>query len=246
MMFPKKQFGLLVLLVVLFGSFAFTTSASASSTPCGSNYVVLKGDTLRIIATKCDTTVFALMLANPQITNANLIYPGQVFVLPGAFFKDAQGNDIYVVARGDTLKELAARFNTTMSKLLALNPVIKDANLIYEGQRLMISSVIAPPLPSGHTYIIQPGDTLRKIADRVGSTVNAILQVNPQITNENLIYAGKLLTLPNNVTTYIVQPGDTLKKIATMFGTTVESLLKLNPQITNANLIYVYQVLKIW
>ncbi len=245
-MFPKMQFRSLVLLAVLVGSLAFTIPASAGSMPCGSNYTVIKGDTLRKIATRCGTTVFALMLANPQISNANVIYPGQVFVLPGALIKDANGNDIYIVARGDTLKELAARFNTTISKLLALNPAITNANLIYEGQRLMIASVVAPPPTSGHTYIIQPGDTLRKIADRVGSTVNALLQVNPQITNANLIYAGRRLALPIGVTSYIVQPGDTLKKIATMFGTTVESLLKLNPQITNPNLIYSYQLLKIW
>ena len=88
--------------------------------------------------------------------------------------------------------------------------------------------------------------TLRKIADRLNTTVDAILKVNPQISNPNLIYAGQVINLPAGLSTYIVQKGDTLRIIAARFGTSVENLLGLNPQITNANLIYVGQVVRLW
>jgi LysM repeat protein len=247
-MFPKLSVRILILFSLVIATLAFTRPASASSLPCGGNVTVVAGDTLKKIATRCDTTVSALMLANPRITNANLIYPGWVIVMPGALFKDGAGNDIYIVFRGDTLKDLATRFSTSLSNLLALNPGITNANLIYEGQRLMIATTGTPPPPpiTGHTYIIQSGDTLKKIATRLGTTVDAILKVNPQITNPNLIYVGKSLAIPDGTKTYIVQSGDTLKKIAARFGTTLEALLKLNPTITNANLIYVNQVIVLW
>jgi LysM repeat protein len=75
--------------------------------------------------------------------------------------------------------------------------------------------------------------------------VDAILRVNPQISNPNVIYVGQAITIPAGVATYVVQRGDTLRIIANKFGTTVENLLRLNPDIRNANLIYVGQVINV-
>jgi len=44
---------------------------------CTDPYIVRSGDMLSSIAEICNTTVANLRLANPEITNANLIYPGQ-------------------------------------------------------------------------------------------------------------------------------------------------------------------------
>jgi LysM repeat protein len=46
-------------------------------------YKVKKGDTLSAIAKANNTTVAAIQKANPEITNVNLIRPGQVFDIPG-------------------------------------------------------------------------------------------------------------------------------------------------------------------
>jgi LysM repeat protein len=247
-MSTKKFIQMFMLAAVLLASFVTTTGASAGSATCGGNYTVASGDTLRKIAARCDTTVAALLLANPQIYNADRIYTGQVLLMPGAVFHGGNGNDIYIVARGNTLKSIAALFGTSMDALLKLNPNISNDNLIYEGQRLTIASAQNPkpvpnPVPVGSGYVIQRGDTLKKIADRLGTTVDAILKLNPQITNSDLIYAGQTITLPTSISTYVVQYGDTLKIIAARFGTTYENLLALNPQIANPNLIYVGQVL---
>jgi LysM repeat protein len=48
------------------------------------DYKVKKGDTLSAIAKAAGTTVKAIQAANPQITNVNLIKPGQVFTIPGS------------------------------------------------------------------------------------------------------------------------------------------------------------------
>lgn len=50
------------------------------------------------------------------------------------------------------------------------------------------------PSTSGD-YVIKKGDTLSKIAAANGTTVDALMKLNPQITNPNLIYAGKTLKL---------------------------------------------------
>jgi peptidoglycan endopeptidase LytE len=244
----KKVFQLVVLVSMLVASFATTTSAFAAS--CGTAVTVVSGDTLRKIADRCGTTVSALRLANPEIGNGNLIYPGQSLLLPGAILGSDGGYLIYVVARGDTVKALAARFGSTVDSILASNPAITNVNLIYEGQRLTIYAASTtpppPPPPSGQIYYVQSGDTLRKIAAKFNTSVDALLKVNPQISNPNLIYVGQVISIPAGVSTYVVQKGDTLRIIANKYGTTVEALLALNPTIKNANLIYVGQIVRVW
>jgi peptidoglycan DL-endopeptidase LytE len=244
----KKLLQSFVLVAMLFSMFATTSAAFAAG--CGTSVTVVSGDTLRKIADRCDTTVSAIRRANPEIGTGNLIYPGQVLLLPGTILGTDGGYLIYIVSRGDTVKGLAARFGSTVDLILANNPDIKNVNLIYEGQRLTIyvSSPETPPPPppaDGQTYYVQRGDTLRKIASRFSTTVDEILKVNTQITNPNLIYVGQAITVPAGASTYIVQRGDTLRIIANRFGTTVETLLALNPNIKNANLIYVGQVVNV-
>ena len=244
----KKYFQIILLLAILVGSFASTGAAFAASA-CGTSYTIVSGDTLRKIATKCDTTVYALRRANPQIGGGDLIYAGQTLLLPGATTYGPDGSTVYIVARGDTLRLIASRFGTSIAVIISLNPDITDANVIYEGQRLILSgtgNTTPPPSPSGHTYTIQSGDTLRKIAARTSTTVDAILQVNPQISNSNLIYVGQVINLPAAVNSYIVQKGDTLKLIASHFGTSLSNLLAVNPDITNADKIYVGQLIRLW
>ena len=45
-------------------------------------------------------------------------------------------------------------------------------------------------------YQVQRGDTLFRIAKTYHTTVDAILAVNPQIKNRNLIIAGQYLQIP--------------------------------------------------
>lgn len=239
-------------IIVLFVLAAITTVSLSSTTPalaagdCGDSYTVRKGDYLRKIARLCETTIAAIERANPEIKNPNRIYPGQVIMLPGALIKGNGNTDIYIVDNGDTMNRLAARFGTTVKNLLKLNPEVKDASVIYEGQRLVVPKA-GTPAPGGATdiYVVQRGDTLRKIATRYETSVDELLRLNPNIKNRNLIYVGQKIVVPVEGNTYVVQRGDTLRKIAEAFDTTVAELLDLNPQIKNANLIYVGQVINI-
>lgn len=45
--------------------------------PCGTTYRIARGDTLSRIAVRCNTTVAALLRANPHIQNPDRIYAGQ-------------------------------------------------------------------------------------------------------------------------------------------------------------------------
>jgi LysM repeat protein len=157
----------------------------------------------------------------------------------------------YTVQWGDTLGRIAAICGVTVDSIYAANPGL--GGTIYAGQVINIyapapvppAPVPAPSYPSyGGTYVVQYGDTLRKIGDRVGVSVASLLAANPQIWNANLIYVGQVINLPAQPAYYTVCFGDTLFKIATRYGTTVASLQYLN-NIWNPNWIYAGQVLRI-
>ena len=93
------------------------------------------------------------------------------------------------------------------------------------------------PQPSPVTTIkhtVAKGETLTKIASRYDTTINAILAVNPVITNPNKISVGQVLNIPAKAnampTTYTVVAGDNLSKIARKVGhgCTWQQLAKLN------------------
>jgi LysM repeat protein len=246
----NKSITLLITVVFLLVTLGMPKVVLASSS-CGTSYIVQWGDTLGSVAGKCGTTISALRLANPSM--GYWLYAGQTLWLPGAYLDSGGDYDTYYVARGDTLKKLATRFGTTMDATANLNG-IWNYNLIYEGQRLSISAPggyhpSEPPsswLPASGTYVVQWGDTMRKIAARFDVSLNDLIDANPHIRNPNLIYIGQVIYLPGTGMLYTVQRGDTLKQIAARYGTTLDHLIVLNPQIRNANWIYAGHVIRIW
>ena len=66
-----------------------------------------------------------------------------------AFAEPETASIVYVVQRGDTLARIAARYGVTVSALASANG-IRNPNLIYTGQRLVIPGKAAPaPKPGG-------------------------------------------------------------------------------------------------
>lgn len=193
------------------GAQAGTQSIATAHTPfivcpmgCGGPYVVQPGDTLFNISQRFGTTVHAIQNCNPQIVNPNQIFPGQILCVPGAPAPPqpcpAGCGGPYIVQPGDTLFIIAQKFNTTVQRLQQCNPQIVNPNLIHPGTILCVPQGTGggPPCAPGcgNPYTVQPGDTLFFIAQRFGTTVQAILACNPQITNPNLIFPGQVICVP--------------------------------------------------
>lgn len=104
-------------------------------------------------------------------------------------------------------------------------------------------------------YTVQAGDTLSEIANRYGTTVQELVDIN-NLANPNLIYPGETLRVATNSTvngsetrgtgsiTYTVQRGNTLSQIANAYGVTVSHIVEMN-NIQNPNLIYPGEKLRI-
>lgn len=97
-------------------------------------YTVKSGDTLSGIASKYSTTYQELARIN-NISNPNLIYPGQVLRINDIGVKT--GDKTYTVKAGDTLSGIASKYGTTYQELAKKNG-IANPNLIYPGQVIKI------------------------------------------------------------------------------------------------------------
>lgn len=97
---------------------------------------------------------------------------------------------------GDTLNQIAFRFNTTVQAILRANPGL-DPNFIVIGQRICIPTTPPGPTPPciGFIYTVTAGDTLFAIASRFNVTVEAILRVNPGL-DPNFIQIDQQICIP--------------------------------------------------
>lgn len=110
-------------------------------------------------------------------------------------------------------------------------------------------SAPTPAAPT-FTYRVGQGDLLYDLALRFGTTVEALVALNPQI-NPNSLVIGDVLNIPaaaarprvpvieprSGEITYTIRPGDTLYDLAPRFGTTIQAIAALNPQIAPERLM---------
>lgn len=104
-------------------------------------YTVKRGDNLYRIARRFGTTIHSIVKLN-NITNPNLIYPGQRLLIRRDVRPNdthASGSTFYRVGRGDNLTYIANRYHTTVANIVRLNH-IQNPNLIFPGQILRISN----------------------------------------------------------------------------------------------------------
>lgn len=98
-----------------------------------------------------------------------------------------------------------------------------------------------------NTYVVQKGDTLYSIANKLGTTVSELKKEN-NLTS-NTLQIGEVLRIPTKEiyeeeeNIYIVKKGDSLYSIANKYNTTVEELKRINN--LTSNILSIGQVLKL-
>ena len=172
------------------------------------------------IARNNGLTVDELKRLNNLTSNSLSI--GQVLKLKDTNTVPPTG-ETYTVKSGDTLYGIANKYGLTVDELKSMNNLA--SNTLSIGQVLKVGSSST----SGEYYTVVAGDSLYKIANKFGTTVNELKQIN-NLTSD-LLSIGQQLLIPSNSTgyqTYTVQSGDTLYSIARKYNTTVTAIQNLN------------------
>lgn len=95
---------------------------------------------------------------------------------------------IHVVKQGETLYTIGQLYGVAPFKIADDNELTDPSRLVV-GQTLVI-------LQGTRKHEVAPGDSLYSIARQYGTTVQAILDANPQITNPLEIYPGQIIDIP--------------------------------------------------
>ena len=99
------------------------------------------------------------------------------------------------VKRGETLSQIAIRYNTSYEYLAKIND-IKNPNLIFVGERLKVPTFDKEIHDTSHLlYVVKRGNTLSQIARKFDVSVERIVELN-DIKNPNLIFVGETLRIP--------------------------------------------------
>ena len=142
----KKVFVVLLLAMVLVLALTATTQAAPAEAPTASTgvyHTVTWGQSLSGIAVYYGSTVNAIMAANPQIWNPNVIFAGQVLFIPTG----SSGNNpppsggycryYHTVSYGDTMFKISAWYGVNVWTIAQANNIY-NLNLIFAGQVLCI------------------------------------------------------------------------------------------------------------
>ena len=174
-----------------------------------------------------------------------------VFIVACSVF--GQNYDKHRVENGETISQIAQKYNVTPYAIYQLNPDAQSG--LNPSSILLISkkSVVSKAVATSKTHLIEPKETLFGIAKKYAISDEALKQANPNLEKEGL-QIGQTLDIPSNtvsktntptpekVVYHEVLPKETKYSIAKLYGTTIEELEKRNPEII-AGLSVGYQLI---
>ncbi|HZK54802.1 MAG TPA: LysM peptidoglycan-binding domain-containing protein [Desulfosporosinus sp.] len=153
-------------------------------------HTVQPGDTVYRLAVRYESDAVRITQANglyPPYTDLNVIYPGQVLIIPRQFIDPTE--TLYVIRPGDSLTNLSQRFSTNWELLAGINRTIQNPSFLFPNQQIQIPAF---------TYDVALNDTLYSISQQTGVSVKKILLANtsrPSVSAD-LIYENIKLIIP--------------------------------------------------
>ena len=138
--------------------------------------------------------------------------------------------DTYTVKKGDTLWDIAVNNGTTVDQLMQDNNL--TSSLIFPGDKLTYNTTVAQVAQAKEQgyYTVVLGDTLGKVANRFGVSVDELVKLN-NLSNPNLIYVGTVLKVDASATKTAEV---TVPKATVVENTTEKTVVKVDPVQTVA------------
>ena len=149
-------------------------------------YTIKKGDNLYSIAKNYNITLDELINFNQQ--GSTLLHIGEQLLIP---INNQTNNNIqYIIKPGDTLYNIAKRYNTNVDEIKRINNL--NTNMLKIGETILI-----PGTSNYQTYVIRTNDTLEGIALRYNTTVENIMKANNLLTDD--VTVGQIILIPSRI-----------------------------------------------
>ena len=135
--------------------------------------------------------------------------------------------DKYLIKEGETLEDIASRFNTSVDMILNIND-------IYSREYLRAGEeIIVPKNQESYFtyYTVNQGDSLYQIARKYNINPSLLALLNG-LNMEDYIYPNQRLIIPKSgYSFYITKDGDTLEIVRDKFNKNLEDILRYNETI---------------
>ncbi len=134
-----KKFAIALIAALLIAGQLLTPAVAASqaSGACGDSYTVQHLDNISKISSLCGVSLADILYLNPQVTNPNIIFTGQVLRMSGNI-PTRNYSVTYTVETGDTLASIAAKHGVTAWSIINVNPSLSYRGDLYTGMKLKI------------------------------------------------------------------------------------------------------------
>jgi len=150
-------------------------------------YTISKGDSLYSIAKQYGVSIEDIINYN-QLANTLLSVNQQLLIPVNKIIEIGKTPHItYIIKKGDTLYNIAKRYNITPQELMNYNNL--SSSLLNIGSEILI-----PQDKQIVNYFVRTNDTLESIANRFNTTIEEIMELNNLNTTD--IKVGQLLIIP--------------------------------------------------
>ena len=136
-------------------------------------YEVKSGDTLASVANKLGITTEVLATLN-GLNITDVLTPNTYIVVPAGITVGNSMFDIYTIKKGDTIYEVARKYNLNPAQLAKLNG-LKEGEYIYPGDEIYV------PKNNIGFYVTNDGDTLNYVTNALQISANSLANQKPTI-----------------------------------------------------------------
>ena len=194
----KKQ--LLFLPVAEFDNIAKQQSANKKVTNGDVvTHIVKSGESVYGISRTYGVTERELLAANPSLSYG--LKAGEQLIIPAKPATGVAEKFVYhTIKSGETLYGIAKSYNTTIEKLIELNPGIASTNLQID-EVLMIQPnttkdiIVEKDIKQFIPYVVTAGDTYASVAAANGISVKVLKDANPEMSK---LKKGKTIYIPRD------------------------------------------------
>ena len=143
-------------------------------------YQVQEGDSIDTIASKLGISISNLETIN-GLKRPYELFTGEYLVVPGG--TSSQDFKVYEIKKGDTIYDIANKYNADYEQLLKLNGLNKN-DYIYPGEEINVPNI------GTKFYVTSENDTVNDIIRYLGKNPIEILNGNEKIyvKPDQLIY----------------------------------------------------------
>lgn len=223
-------------------------------------HVVQRGETLASIARRYDVSISQLAALN-GIDNSNYIFVGQRVVVPTETPSPPVAPlGVYTVDVDDSLSGIAARYGTSVEKLMAFNG-LATPTAIWVGQPILVPVFVdsTPSPDDAAQHVVRVGETLSSIAGlydvswQTLATHNSLGDTRALAVGQSLSIpqlemrppqgrAGRMVTASSRSHTVVL--GESPSSIARLYDVSLQDLMDVNV-LTGDDLIWAGQSLRL-